>query len=110
MVRFRTHPGVTTNQPDVLDLPSLCPGRFDRHIAIDRPDVSGRKGIYLVHLKPLRLDPPLKANIDPFPQKLAVLTPGFSGADVANVCNEAALRAARRGSNFVENVDFETNA
>jgi AFG3 family protein len=86
----------------------MRPGRFDRHIAIDRPDVSGRKGIYLVHLKPLRLEPSLKTDVESLAHKLAVLTPGFSGADVANVCNEAALRAARRGSDFVENTDFET--
>lgn len=97
-----------TNRPDVLDPALMRPGRFDRHIAIDRPDVSGRKGIYLVHLKPLRLEPSLKSDVESFAQKLAVLTPGFSGADVANVCNEAALRAARRGSDFVANIDFET--
>ncbi|KAJ3515276.1 hypothetical protein NLJ89_g1858 [Agrocybe chaxingu] len=97
-----------TNRPDVLDPALLRPGRFDRHITIDRPDVSGRKGIYLVHLGPLRLDEKLKVDISAFAQKLAVLTPGFSGADIANVCNEAALRAARRGSDYVENVDFET--
>ena len=97
-----------TNRPDVLDPALLRPGRFDRHITIDRPDVSGRKGIYLVHLKPLRLGLSLKSDIESLAQKLAVLTPGFSGADVANVCNEAALRAARRESDSVENVDFET--
>lgn len=97
-----------TNRPDVLDPALLRPGRFDRHISIDRPDVSGRKGIYLVHLRPLRLEPSIKSDIESLAQKLAVLTPGFSGADVANVCNEAALRAARRNSDFVENVDFET--
>ncbi|CAA7259936.1 unnamed protein product [Cyclocybe aegerita] len=97
-----------TNRPDVLDPALMRPGRFDRHITIDRPDVSGRKGIYLVHLGPLRLDEKLKVDISAFAQKLAVLTPGFSGADIANVCNEAALRAARRGSDYVENVDFET--
>ena len=97
-----------TNRPDVLDPALLRPGRFDRHITIDRPDVSGRKGIYLVHLKPLTLDPSLKEDIESLAQKLAVLTPGFSGADVANVCNESALRAARRGSDCVQNIDFET--
>jgi len=86
----------------------MRPGRFDRHISIDRPDVSGRKGIYLVHLGPLRLDEPIKADISSFAQKLAVLTPGFSGADIANVCNEAALHAARRGSDYVEAIDFDT--
>ncbi|KIM47890.1 hypothetical protein M413DRAFT_439571 [Hebeloma cylindrosporum] len=83
-------------------------GRFDRHISIDRPDVSGRKGIYLVHLGPLRLEEIIKADISSFAQKLAVLTPGFSGADIANVCNEAALHAARRGSDYIESKDFDT--
>ncbi|KAH9486621.1 Mitochondrial inner membrane m-AAA protease component [Psilocybe cubensis] len=97
-----------TNRPDVLDPALMRPGRFDRHIAIDRPDVSGRKGIYLVHLGPLRLDDTIKADIGSFAQKLAVLTPGFSGADIANVCNEAALHAARRGSDYVDPIDFDT--
>jgi AFG3 family protein len=97
-----------TNRPDVLDPALMRPGRFDRHIAIDLPDVSGRKGIYLVHLGPLRLHEDLSKDINSFAQKLAVLTPGFSGADIANVCNEAALRAARKASEFVESVDFDT--
>ncbi|KAF8973705.1 P-loop containing nucleoside triphosphate hydrolase protein [Flammula alnicola] len=97
-----------TNRPDVLDPALMRPGRFDRHIAIDRPDVSGRKGIYLVHLGPLRLEESLKIDISSFAQKMAVLTPGFSGADIANVCNEAALHAARRGSDYVQSIDFET--
>ncbi|KAJ7103652.1 peptidase family M41-domain-containing protein [Mycena belliarum] len=96
-----------TNRPDVLDAALMRPGRFDRHIAIDRPDVSGRKGIYLVHLGPLRLHEDLK-DVDSLAQKLAVLTPGFSGADIANVCNEAALHAARKASEYVESVDFDT--
>ncbi|KAF8807710.1 ATP-dependent metallopeptidase Hfl [Phlegmacium glaucopus] len=97
-----------TNRPDVLDPALMRPGRFDRHITIDRPDVSGRKGIYLVHLGPLRLEESLKKDIGAFAQKLAVLTPGFSGADIANVCNEAALHAARKGSEYVGSVDFDT--
>ena len=97
-----------TNRPDVLDPALMRPGRFDRHISIDRPDVSGRKGIYLVHLGPLRLEEPLKKDISAFAQKLAVLTPGFSGADIANVCNEAALHAARKGSEYVGSIDFDT--
>ncbi|KAF8898874.1 peptidase family M41-domain-containing protein [Infundibulicybe gibba] len=96
-----------TNRPDVLDPALMRPGRFDRHIAIDRPDVSGRKGIFLVHLGPLRLHEALK-DVDSLAQKLAVLTPGFSGADIANVCNEAALHAARKASDSVESVDFDT--
>ena len=96
-----------TNRPDVLDPALLRPGRFDRHITIDRPDVSGRKGIFKVHLGPLRLSEKLP-DLGSFAQKLAVLTPGFSGADIANVCNEAALHAARHASEFVEERDFES--
>jgi AFG3 family protein len=96
-----------TNRPDVLDPALMRPGRFDRHIAIDRPDVAGRKGIYQVHLKPLKLSEEIPKG-DAFAQKLAVLTPGFSGADIANVCNEAALHAARRSSDSVEEIDFES--
>lgn len=96
-----------TNRPDVLDPALLRPGRFDRHIAIDRPDVSGRNQIFLVHLKPLRLSPKI-GDVLNFASKLGVLTPGFSGADIANVCNEAALHAARHEHEYVEEVDFET--
>jgi AFG3 family protein len=96
-----------TNRPDVLDPALMRPGRFDRHIAIDRPDVSGRKGIYQVHLKPLKLSKDIPVG-EVFAQKLAVLTPGMSGADIANVCNEAALHAARRGSEAIEEIDFES--
>ncbi|THH18089.1 hypothetical protein EW146_g2838 [Bondarzewia mesenterica] len=96
-----------TNRPDVLDPALMRPGRFDRHIAIDRPDVSGRKGIFKVHLGPLRLSSNLPET-GTFAHKLAVLTPGFSGADIANVCNEAALHAARRSSEYVEERDFES--
>lgn len=96
-----------TNRPDVLDPALLRPGRFDRHIAIDRPDVSGRCQIFMVHLKPLRLSPSI-ANYEEFANKLGVLTPGFSGADIANVCNEAALHAARNEHDYVEESDFES--
>ncbi|KAI0778488.1 ATP-dependent metallopeptidase Hfl [Trametes elegans] len=95
-----------TNRPDVLDSALMRPGRFDRHITIDRPDVVGRKGIFLVHLKPLRLSDTLPER-EKFAEKLAVLTPGFSGADVANVCNEAALHAARVGHDAITEDDFE---
>ncbi|KAF9022502.1 ATP-dependent metallopeptidase Hfl [Hymenopellis radicata] len=97
-----------TNRPDVLDSALMRPGRFDRHISIDNPDVTGRKGIYKVHLKPLKLSEELLKDVDALAHRLAVLTPGFSGADVANVCNEAALRAARRGAESVGDIDFET--
>ena len=96
-----------TNRPDVLDPALMRPGRFDRHIAIDRPDVSGRKGIFMVHLGPLKLAAELPA-LDVLAQKLAVLTPGFSGADIANVCNEAALHAARKAHESVYEADFES--
>jgi AFG3 family protein len=96
-----------TNRPDVLDPALMRPGRFDRHIAIDRPDVSGRRGIFMVHLGPLKLSEKLPET-SVLAQKLAVLTPGFSGADIANVCNEAALHAARKSSDSVEERDFES--
>ncbi|THH33544.1 hypothetical protein EUX98_g637 [Antrodiella citrinella] len=96
-----------TNRPDVLDPALMRPGRFDRHITIDRPDVGGRKGIFVVHLGPLRLSAKLP-EIETWAHKLAVLTPGFSGADIANVCNEAALHAARNSHEYVEESDFES--
>jgi AFG3 family protein len=96
-----------TNRPDVLDPALMRPGRFDRHIAIDRPDVSGRKGIFVVHLGPLKLSADLPP-IDVLAQKLAVLTPGFSGADIANICNEAALHAARKSHESIQEMDFES--
>lgn len=95
-----------TNRPDMLDPALMRPGRFDRHIAIGNPDVSGRKGIFGVHLLNLRLsrDDADRAHLA---HKLAILTPGFSGADIANVCNEAALHAARDGQLYVQERDFE---
>ncbi|KAI9481604.1 MAG: peptidase family M41-domain-containing protein [Benjaminiella poitrasii] len=92
-----------TNRPDVLDPALLRPGRFDRHISIDRPDIGGRAQIFEVHLKPIKtkVDKPILAR------KLAALTPGFAGADIHNVCNEAALIAARRVKTEVEENDFE---
>lgn len=96
-----------TNRPDVLDPALLRPGRFDRHIQIDAPDVIGRKQIYLVHLKKLNLDPELRKDIDNLSGKLATLTPGFTGADIANACNEAALIAARYNEPFIVLKHFE---
>ncbi|MBV9963966.1 MAG: ATP-dependent zinc metalloprotease FtsH, partial [Parafilimonas sp.] len=90
-----------TNRPDVLDSALLRPGRFDRQISIDRPDVKGREDIFRVHLKPIKVSQTL--NIF----KLAEQTPGFAGADIANVCNEAALIAARKGKEMVEMSDFQ---
>jgi AFG3 family protein len=92
-----------TNRADVLDPALLRPGRFDRHITIDRPDISGRAQIFQVHLKPIRT----AVDKEPLSRKLAALTPGFAGADIHNVCNEAALIAARRMKDGVEEVDFE---
>ncbi|CCF55512.1 hypothetical protein KAFR_0A00740 [Kazachstania africana CBS 2517] len=92
-----------TNRPDILDRALLRPGRFDRHINIDKPELEGRKEIFAVHLKGLKL-----ANtIFDLKNRLAALTPGFSGADIANVCNEAALIAARTDSHAVVLTHFE---
>jgi AFG3 family protein len=90
-----------TNRPDVLDSALLRPGRFDRQISIDRPDVKGRQEIFKVHLGPIKVS----ESLDIY--KLAEQTPGFAGADIANVCNEAALIAARKGKTGVEMQDFQ---
>ncbi|MEO5683449.1 MAG: ATP-dependent zinc metalloprotease FtsH [Chitinophagaceae bacterium] len=90
-----------TNRPDVLDTALLRPGRFDRQIEIDKPDLKGREHIFKVHLKPIKIS----QKLDIF--KLAEQTPGFAGADIANVCNEAALIAARKGKDAVDMSDFQ---
>jgi cell division protease FtsH len=90
-----------TNRPDVLDTALLRPGRFDRQISIDKPDVKGREAIFKVHLKPIKVSE--KVDI----HKLAEQTPGFAGADIANVCNEAALIAARKNKAAVDMSDFQ---
>jgi AFG3 family protein len=90
-----------TNRPDVLDSALLRPGRFDRQISVDKPDIIGREAIFKVHLKPLKL----AADIDP--KELSAQTPGFAGAEIANVCNEAALIAARRNKTAVDMKDFQ---
>jgi len=101
---FATDSGViilaATNRPDVLDSALLRPGRFDRQISIDKPDIAGREQIFKVHLKPIKLS----KNVDV--KKLAAQTPGFAGAEIANVCNEAALIAARKDKTEVEMQDF----
>ncbi|MDR3272046.1 MAG: ATP-dependent zinc metalloprotease FtsH [Flavobacteriaceae bacterium] len=89
-----------TNRSDILDKALMRPGRFDRSIFVDLPDLNERKEIFIVHLKPLKLN----NNIDI--DFLAKQTPGFSGADIANVCNESALIAARRGGDDVGKQDF----
>ena len=90
-----------TNRPDVLDTALLRPGRFDRQISIDKPDLKGREHIFKVHLKPIKISTRVDIH------KLAEQTPGFAGADIANVCNEAALIAARKGKEHVEMEDFQ---
>tara|TARA_B100000497_G_C7690323_1_gene419501 strand:- start:1473 stop:3494 length:2022 start_codon:yes stop_codon:yes gene_type:complete len=101
---FSTDKGVilmaATNRPDVLDSALLRPGRFDRQIGIDRPDLKERRAIFVVHLKNIKISKDVK------PSQLAEMTPGFAGADIANVCNEAALVAARRDKKAVEIDDF----
>lgn len=89
-----------TNRPDVLDPALLRPGRFDRQISIDKPDQKGRTQIFKVHLKTIKTGEDVQA------EKLASLTPGFAGAEIANVCNEAALIAARKGKSSVSIQDF----
>ncbi len=102
---FESNDGVilvaATNRPDVLDPALLRPGRFDRHVVVPRPDVAGREGILKVHTRktPLAPDVDLKS--------IARGTPGFSGADLANLVNEAALMAARKNKDRVDTLDFE---
>jgi len=102
---FQTEEGIivmaATNRPDVLDAALLRPGRFDRHIIVNLPDIKGRNEILVVHTKKVKL----AANIDL--KSIASQTPGFSGADLANLCNEAALLAARQNKESVEQADFE---
>jgi len=90
-----------TNRPDVLDPALLRAGRFDRQIAIDRPDIKSREAIFNVHLKNIKTSKDVKA------ERLAAQTPGFVGADIMNVCNEAALIAARKNKEQVEMDDFQ---
>ena len=89
-----------TNRADILDKALLRAGRFDRQIHVDLPDLNERKAIFGVHLRPLKLDPSVDVDL------LSRQTPGFSGADIANVCNEAALIAARSNKRTVEKQDF----
>jgi len=101
---FPTDKGVilmaATNRPDVLDSALMRPGRFDRQIAIDRPDLKGREAIFRVHIQNIKIS----ESVTPF--ALAEMTPGFAGAEIANVCNEAALIAARRNKEEVDMDDF----
>ncbi|GMI92161.1 FTSH protease 10 [Hibiscus trionum] len=104
---FGTTSGVVvlagTNRPDILDKALLRPGRFDRQISIDKPDIKGRDQIFLVYLRKIKLD----QEPSYYSQRLAALTPGFAGADIANVCNEAALIAARSEGAQVTMEHFE---
>lgn len=101
---FTTDKGVilmaATNRPDILDRALLRPGRFDRQISIDPPDILGREEIFKVHLRSIKV----ASNVDP--KTLAEMTPGFAGADIANICNEAALIAARNNKIEVDLDDF----
>ncbi len=102
---FGTDSGIiilaATNRPDVLDPALLRPGRFDRQISIDKPDLVGREHIFNVHLKPIKTSEEVDAK------KLSAQTPGFAGAEIANVCNEAALIAARKNKQSVDMQDFQ---
>lgn len=101
---FGTNSGViilaATNRPDVLDSALMRPGRFDRQISIDKPDINGREAIFKVHMKPLTLAPDVNVK------RLSEQTPGFAGAEIANVCNEAALIAARKNKTQIDLQDF----
>lgn len=101
---FGTNSGViilaATNRADVLDSALMRAGRFDRQIYVDMPDINERKEIFQVHLKPIKLEPGIDIDF------LSKQTPGFSGADIANLCNEAALIAARHSKQFVQKQDF----
>tara|TARA_B100000579_G_C22846368_1_gene864650 strand:+ start:505 stop:2343 length:1839 start_codon:yes stop_codon:yes gene_type:complete len=102
---FSTDSGViilaATNRPDVLDSALLRPGRFDRQISIDKPDLKGREEIFKVHVRSLKL------NKDVNIKNLSAQTPGFAGAEIANVCNESALIAARKNKESIEMSDFQ---
>ena len=102
---FSTDSGViilaATNRPDVLDSALLRPGRFDRQISIDKPDLRGREEIFKVHVRNLKL------NSDVNIKNLSAQTPGFAGAEIANVCNESALIAARKNKDSIEMIDFQ---
>lgn len=102
---FDTRKGViimaATNKPEILDSALMRPGRFDRQVLVDRPDLNGREAILRVHAKNVTLSPQVDLKL------IAARTPGMVGADLANVVNEAALLASRRGKKWIENSDFE---
>jgi cell division protease FtsH len=90
-----------TNRPEILDPALLRPGRFDRHVVVDRPDIIGREEILKIHARNIKLSPDVELKV------IASRTPGFVGADLANIVNEAALLAARKNKEFVEMADIE---
>ena len=104
---FSTTEGVVvlagTNRADILDKAILRPGRFDRQILVDKPDLDGRRQIFRVHMGPIKI----AGDTAAYSQRLAALTPGFVGADIANICNEAAIHAARGAKAAVDLKDFE---
>ena len=105
---FNTTEGVLvlggTNRVDILDKAILRPGRFDRQIMVDKPDIKGRLELFRIHMKPIKL---AEGQEEAFAQRLAALTPGFAGADIANICNEAAIQAARGAGSVVTIQNFE---
>ena len=102
---FESNSGViiiaATNRPEILDLALLRPGRFDRHVVVDRPDINGREAILNVHAKNVKFSKDVDQSV------IAARTPGFVGADLANVINEAALLAARRGKKTIDMDELE---
>lgn len=95
----------STNRPDVLDPALLRPGRFDRQINIELPTLLERRDIFSVHINRIKTEKGKSTQL--ITKRMSQLTPGFSGADIANVCNEAALRASRMNKKLVEMEDFE---
>ena len=102
---FESNKGViimaATNRPEILDPALLRPGRFDRQVLVDRPDINGREAILKIHSKNVLLGPDVDLR------KIASLTPGFVGSDLANLVNEAALLAARKNKEAVESPEFD---
>jgi AFG3 family protein len=105
---FATTDGVLvlggTNRVDILDKAILRPGRFDRQITVDKPDIKGRLELFRIHMRGKKM---VEGDKETFAQRLAALTPGFVGADIANICNEAAIHAARKGGNTILMKNFE---
>ena len=94
-----------TNRLNLLDPALIRPGRFDRNVEVNLPDLEGRRQIFNVHLTRIKLES--SRTQDEYARRLATLTPGFSGAEIANLCNEAAILAARNGKDAVDSHDIE---